>query len=51
MVEKAGRILRNKEQLLFENVKMVVETADKKRIKTIRVELIEQINDTNNQEN
>jgi putative hemolysin len=51
MVEKAGRILRNKEQILFENVKMVVETADKKRIKTIRIELIEQNNETNNQEN
>jgi gliding motility-associated protein GldE len=37
MVEQAGRILRNKEHIEFENFKLIVEKADKKRIKTICV--------------
>jgi gliding motility-associated protein GldE len=37
MVEQAGRILRNKEHIEFESFKLIVEKADKKRIKTIRV--------------
>jgi putative hemolysin len=37
MVEQAGRILRNKEHIEFEKFKLIVEKADKKRIKTIRV--------------
>lgn len=41
MVEKAGRILRNKEHIEFENFKFIVEKADKKRIKTIRVLLLD----------
>ncbi len=45
MVEQAGRILRNKEQILFENFKLIVEKADKKRIKTIRVLLQESNNE------
>ena len=42
MVEKAGRILRNKEHIEFENFKLIVEKADKKRIKTICVIIQEQ---------
>lgn len=45
MVEQAGRILRNKEHILFENFKLIVEKADKKRIKTIRVLLQESNNE------
>ena len=41
MVEQAGRILRNKEHILFEDFKLIVEKADKKRIKTICVILQE----------
>jgi putative hemolysin len=37
MVENEGRILRNKEFINVGNVKLIVETADKKRIKSIRV--------------
>jgi gliding motility-associated protein GldE len=46
MVEQAGRILRNKEHILFEDFKLIVEKADKKRIKTIRVLLQELNNET-----
>ena len=46
MVEQAGRILRNKEHIEFENFKLIVEKADKKRIKTIRVLLQELNNET-----
>jgi gliding motility-associated protein GldE len=41
MVEQAGRILRNKEHIVFEDFKLIVEKADKKRIKTICVILQE----------
>ena len=37
LVNKAGKILRNKEFIEFEDFKLIVETSDKKRIKTIRV--------------
>jgi gliding motility-associated protein GldE len=46
MVEQAGRILRNKEHIEFENYKLIVEKADKKRIKTIRVLLNDKQNET-----
>ena len=50
MVEQAGRILRNKEHILFEDFKLIVEKADKKRIKTIRV-LLQELNNENTSEN
>jgi putative hemolysin len=37
LVEKAGKILKNKELFLFENVKFIVESSDKKRIKSVKV--------------
>jgi CBS domain containing-hemolysin-like protein len=50
MVEQAGRILRNKEHIEFENFKLIVEKADKKRIKTIRV-LLQELNNETTSEN
>lgn len=50
MVEQAGRILRNKEHILFEDFKLIVEKADKKRIKTIRV-LLQELNNETTSEN
>lgn len=37
MVEKAGRILKNKEQIKFEKYKLIVESSDKRRIKSVKV--------------
>jgi len=37
LVNKAGKILRNKEFIEFDNYRLIVESSDKKRIKTIRV--------------
>jgi gliding motility-associated protein GldE len=45
IVEQAGRILRNKERFQFDCCKFTIETADKKRIKTVRVQLEEKISD------
>ena len=50
MVEQAGRILRNKEHIEFENFKLIVEKADKKRIKTICV-IIQEHSNTSSIEN
>ena len=50
MVEQAGRILRNKEHIEFENFKLIVEKADKKRIKTICV-IIQEHSSTSSIEN
>ncbi len=50
MVEQAGRILRNKEHIEFESFKLIVEKADKKRIKTIRV-IIQDSSTTDTSEN
>lgn len=36
ITEKAGRILKNNEYITFENIKMIVESSDKKRIKMIK---------------
>lgn len=43
LVENAGKILRNKESFIFENIKFIVESSDKRKIKTIRVELPNEI--------
>ena len=42
LVEKAGKILKNKELFLFENVKFIVESSDKKRIKSVKVILLDE---------
>jgi putative hemolysin len=41
IVEQAGRILKNNETIQVENFKLTVEASDKKRIKSIRVQLLE----------
>lgn len=40
IVEKAGKILKNKEQIIFDNIKFVVESSDKKRIKSVKIILL-----------
>ncbi len=37
VVEKAGRILKNKEFIKFENYKLIVESSDKRRIKSVKI--------------
>ncbi|MCE2743482.1 MAG: gliding motility-associated protein GldE [Fluviicola sp.] len=37
MIENAGRILKNKETITCNDIKLIVETSDKRRIKTIKV--------------
>ena len=37
LVEQAGKILRNNESFIFENLKFIVESSDKKRIKLVKV--------------
>lgn len=37
MIENAGRILKNKETITCNEIKLIVETSDKRRIKTIKV--------------
>jgi gliding motility-associated protein GldE len=41
IVESAGRILRNNEFIVCDNIKLIVESSDKKRIKMIKVVLPE----------
>ncbi len=42
IVEQAGRILKNNEYVNFDKVKMIVESSDKRRIKLIKVILLEE---------
>lgn len=37
LIEHAGKILRNNEYLEFNNLKFIVESSDKKRIKTVKI--------------
>jgi len=37
IVEKAGRILKNKEFIKFEHFKLIVESSDKRRIKSVKI--------------
>jgi putative hemolysin len=39
IIEKAGRILRNNEFIVFDNIKLIVESSDKRRIKLIKAVL------------
>lgn len=41
IVEKAGKILKNKESLVFNNIKFIVESSDKKRVKSVKVIVLE----------
>jgi putative hemolysin len=50
IVEQAGRILMNRESIQVENCKLIVEASDKKRIKSIRVLIQEEIDTTLNTE-
>jgi gliding motility-associated protein GldE len=36
MVEQAGRILKNNEYIVIENIKLIVESSDKRRVKTVK---------------
>lgn len=51
IVEQAGKILKNKEYIEFENYKLIIESSDKKRIKMIKVILPEKNNESNENEN
>jgi putative hemolysin len=44
MIENAGRILRNKEFIRVNNIKLIVESSDKRRIKSIKVVIDEKLN-------
>ncbi len=37
LIEQSGKILRNNESFEFENIKFIVESSDKKRVKTIKI--------------
>jgi putative hemolysin len=50
IVEQAGRILMNRESIQVENCKLIVEASDKKRIKSIRVLIQDEIDTTLNTE-
>ncbi len=41
IVEKAGKILKNKESIVFNNIKFIVESSDKKRVKSVKVIVLE----------
>lgn len=43
IIEKAGRILKNKEFIRFGDYKLIVESSDKRRIKSVKV-VIEEVN-------
>jgi gliding motility-associated protein GldE len=45
MVEKAGRILKNNEFIVFENIKLIVDSSDKRRIKMVKIVKIKQNNE------
>jgi CBS domain containing-hemolysin-like protein len=37
LIEQSGKILRNNESFEFENIKFIVESSDKKRVKTVKI--------------
>jgi CBS domain containing-hemolysin-like protein len=39
IVEQAGRILKNNEYILFDNIKFIVESSDKRRVKMVKTVL------------
>lgn len=45
LVEHTGKILKNNEQYTFEDIKFIVEAADKKRVKSIKVIKLESLED------
>ena len=50
IVEQAGRILMNRESIQVENCKLIVEASDKKRIKSIRVLIQDEVDSSLNTE-
>lgn len=40
IIEQSGRILRNNEFITIENYKLIVESSDKKRIKTVKIKIL-----------
>jgi gliding motility-associated protein GldE len=44
MVEHAGRILKNNEFITFDNIKLIVDSSDKKRIKMVKSVKLEETN-------
>lgn len=40
VVEQAGRILKNNEYIIFDSIKLIVESSDKRRIKMIKIQLL-----------
>lgn len=40
IIEQSGRILRNNEFITIENYKLIVESSDKKRIKTLKIKIL-----------
>jgi gliding motility-associated protein GldE len=40
IIEQSGRILRNNEFIIIENYKLIVESSDKKRIKTVKIKIL-----------
>lgn len=42
LVEHAGKIMRNNESLVFENIKFIVESSDKKRVRMVKVIKLEE---------
>jgi putative hemolysin len=41
IVENAGRILKNNEYITFTNIKLIVESSDKRRIKSIKAQILD----------
>lgn len=45
IIEQAGKILRNNEYIIFEDYKFVVESSDKKRVKMVKVIVLNDVED------
>ena len=46
IIENAGRILKNNEFIICSNYKLIVESSDKKRIKNVKVSVINSLNES-----
>jgi len=42
ILEQEGRILKNNEYIIFDSIKLIVESSDKRRIKSIKAKLLDQ---------
>lgn len=45
LIEQSGKILKNNEEYIFENLKFIVESSDKKRIKMVKVTVLKHVVD------